>query len=118
MGELERVCNESEEVLQKNLTTLREIREYSKSMNEADTKLQGKESSRLMELNIVCSMEKQRRTMEELHRTMMTDLKIRWDSEERELSFTRTLFNGDLFQVALLSHLFRVMEWRFRGNAT
>ena len=25
---------------------------------------------------------------------MMTDLKIEWDSEERRLSFTRTLFNG------------------------
>ena len=47
-----------------------------------------------MELNLVCSMEGQRRTMEELHRTMMTDFKIGWDSEERKLSFTRTLFNG------------------------
>ena len=92
MEELERVCNESEEVLQKNLSTLREIREYSKTLNEADSK--GKETSRLMELNIVCSMEEQRRTMEELHRTMMTDLKVGWDSEERKLSFTRTLFNG------------------------
>ena len=32
--------------------------------------------------------------MEELHRTMMTDLKVGWDSEGRKLSFTRTLFNG------------------------
>ena len=94
MEELERVCNESEEVLQKNLVTLRGIREYSRTLNEADITIQGKESSRLMELNLVCSMEKQRRTMEELHRTMMTDLKIGWDSEERKLSFTRTLFNG------------------------
>ena len=92
MEELERVCNESEEVLQKNLDTLRETREYSKVLNEADSK--GKEMSRLMELSIVCSMEEQRRTMEELHRMMMTDLKIVWDSEERKLSFTRTLFNG------------------------
>ena len=79
--ELERVCNESEEVLQKNLNTLRETREYSKVLNEADTNLQGKEMSRLMELNLVCSMEEQRRTMEELHRKTMTDLKITWDSE-------------------------------------
>ena len=92
MEELERVCNESEEVLQKNLDTLRETREYNKVLNEADSK--GKEMSRLMELNIVCSMEEQRRTMEELHRMMMTDLKIVWDSEGRKLSFTRTLFNG------------------------
>ena len=92
MDELERVCNESEEALQKNLATLRDTREYSKVLNEADSK--GKEMSRLMELNLVCSMEEQRRTMEELHRTMMTDLKIVWDSEGRKLSFTRTLFNG------------------------
>ena len=94
LEELERVCNESEEVLQKNLKDLRDTREYSKVLDEADTNLQGKEMSRLMELNLVCSMEEQRRTMEELHRKMMTDLKITWDSEERKLTFTRTLFNG------------------------
>ena len=94
IGELERVCNESEEVLQKNLSTLRDIREYSRALDEADTAIKGKERSRLMELNLVCSMEEQRRTMEELHRTMMTDLKIGWDSEGKKLSFTRTLFNG------------------------
>ena len=105
MGELERVCNESEEVLQKNLGTLRKIREYSKVLNDADTK--GKKCSRLMELNLVCSMEGQRRTMEELHRMMMTDLKVGWDSEERKLSFTRTLFNGYLFPATSHSHLFR-----------
>ena len=92
MEELERVCNESEEVLQKNLDALEKTREYSKVLNEADSK--GKEMSRLMELSIVCSMEEQRRTMEELHRTMMTDLKIVWDSEGRKLSFTKTLING------------------------
>ena len=85
MEELERVCNESEELLQKNLDTLRETREYSKVLNEADSK--GKEMSRLMELNLVCSME-------ELHRMMMTGLKIVWDSEERKLSFNGTLING------------------------
>ena len=92
MKELESVCNESEEALQKNLKLLRETREYSKILSEANSK--GSGFSRLMELNIVCSMEKQRRTMEELHRAMMTDLKVEWDSEERKLSFTRTLFNG------------------------
>ena len=92
MEELERACNESEEVLQRNLDTLRETHEYSKVLNEADSK--GKDMSRLMELNIVCSMEEQRRTMEELHRMMMTDLKVGWDSEGRKLSFTKTLFNG------------------------
>ena len=94
MEELERVCNESEEVLQKNLGKLREIHKYNRGLNEADIKIQRKETSRLMELNLVCSMEEQRRTMEELHRAMMTDLKIGWDSEGRKLSFTRTLFNG------------------------
>ena len=92
MEELERACNESGEVLQKNLGTLREIRDYSRVLSEADSK--GKEFSRLMELNLVCSMEQQKRTMEELHRAMMTDLKIGWDSKGRKLSFTRTLFNG------------------------
>ena len=88
MKELESVCSESEEALQKNLRLLRETREYSKILNKAGTK--GKEFSRLMELNIVCSMEEQRRTMEELHRMMMTDLKVKWDSEGRKLSFTKT----------------------------
>ena len=95
MKELERVCTESEEILEKNLDALREVREYSKLLSEADAKIRGdKESSRLMELNLVSSMEEQRRTMEELHKTMMTDLKVEWDSDERKLSFTRTLFNG------------------------
>ena len=92
MKELESVCSESEEVLQKNLKLLRETREYSRILSEADQ--QGNECSRLMELNIVSEMNKQRRTMEELHRAMMTDLKVEWDSSERKLSFTRTLFNG------------------------
>ena len=42
MEELERVCNESEEVLQKNLGKLRETREYSKTLNEADTAIRGR----------------------------------------------------------------------------
>ena len=92
MEELERVCNESEDVLQRNLDALKIVRESSKALNEVDAK--GKEFSRLMKLNLVSSMEEQRRTMEELHRTMMTDLKIGWDVEGRKLSFTRTLFNG------------------------
>ena len=95
MKELERVCTESEEVLEKNLDALREVREYNKLLSEADAKIRrDKESSRLMELNLVCEMEEQRKTMEELHKTMMTDLKVGWDSEGRKLSFTRTLFNG------------------------
>ena len=94
MKELERVCNESEEVLQKNLGTLREVREYSKTLNEVNDEIQGKEISRMMELILVSSMEEQRRTMEELHRMMMTGLKVGWDSEKRKLTFTRTLFNG------------------------
>ena len=94
MEELERVCNESEEVLQENLSKLREIREYSRILNEADIKHRGKEPSRLMELNLVRSMEQQRRTMDELYRTRMTDLKIGWDSGKKKLSFARTLFNG------------------------
>ena len=95
MEELERVCNESEEVLQNNLDSLREIRKNNRILNEADTEIQErKKCSRLMKLNLVCSMKEQREKMEELHKTMMTDLKIEWDSEERKLSFTRTLFNG------------------------
>ena len=88
MKELESVCSESEEALQKDLMLLREAREYSELLSEANAK--GGECSRLMELNIVCSMEEQRRTMEELHRMMMTDLKVEWDSEGRKLSFTKT----------------------------
>ena len=116
MGELERVCNESEEVLQENLSTLREIREYSRVLNEACSKLQGKEFSRLMELNLVCSMEEQRRTMEELHRAMMTDLKIGWDSEGRKLSFTRALFNGAPVPSNISFLLFQAERWRFHGT--
>ena len=94
MEELERICNESEEALQKNLTTLREVREYSRILSDADTETRGKEGSRLMELNLVRSMEEQRRLMEEHFKTKMEDLKIGWDSEGRKLSFTKSLFNG------------------------
>ena len=47
-----------------------------------------------MELNIVCEMEKQMKAMDELHRKMIKDPKVDWDSEKRKLSFTRHLING------------------------
>ena len=94
MEELERVCSESEDALQKKLDALKEVCENSKVLSKVDAKAQAGKSSRLMELNIVCSMEKQRKAMEELHKAMMTDLRIMWDKDGRRLSFTRTLING------------------------
>ena len=67
--------------------------EYSAVLSEANSKTEGK-ASRLMELNIVCEMEKQRKAMDELRRRMIKDLKVEWDSEKRKLSFTRHLING------------------------
>ena len=96
MMELEKACSESEDRLHKVLGTLKEAQEYNSTLDESITKMQreGKETIQGMELNLVSSMEKQRKAMEELRRTMMTDLKIGWDSEKRKLSFTRNLFNG------------------------
>lgn len=91
--ELEDACKKSEEGLQENLNTLRGVREYSSLLNKVDNIIREK-SSRLMELNLVSEMEKQRRTMENLHRMTMKDLKIGWDCDKRKLSFTRNLFNG------------------------
>lgn len=93
MEELEKMITESEGILGKNLETLREVRSYSIILNGVDAKVREK-SSRLMELNIVNEMEKQRRTMEELHKMTMTNLKIGWDNEKRKLTFSKTLFNG------------------------
>ena len=93
MEELEKACSEAEEALKKALDSLREVREYSAVLNEANSKTEGK-ANRLMELNIVCEMEKQMKAMNELHRKMMKDLRIEWDNEKRKLSFTRHLING------------------------
>ena len=62
-------------------------------LGEANSKTEGK-ASRLMELNIVCEMEKQMKAMDELHRRMITGLKIEWDNEKRKLSLTRHLVSG------------------------
>ena len=89
---LEKVTQEYVSVLCETLTGLRETHEYSKVLNEADSK--GKDMSRLMELNLVSEMERQRRIAEEVHATKMTGVNIGWDSEERKLSFTKYIFNG------------------------
>lgn len=98
MESLENVCSESEEALKKNLNTLREVREYSKLLTNADSKIKHGEkrsgSSRMMELNIVSEMEKQCRALSQVHKMEMADLEIGWDSEGRKLSFSRHLFNG------------------------
>ena len=79
MEELEKACNEAEDALQMALDNLKEVREYSAVLSEANSKTEGK-GSRLMELNIACEMEKQRKTMDELHRRKIADLKVEWDS--------------------------------------
>ena len=93
MEELEKACSEAVEALQKALDSLKGVREYSVVLNEANSKTEGKRS-RLMELNIVCEMEKQRKTMNELHEKMIADLRIEWDNEKRKLSFIGHLING------------------------
>ena len=74
MEELEKVFSETEEALQKALDTLKEVREYSAVLSEVSSKTEGK-ASRLMELNIVCEMEKQMKGIDELHRRKIADLK-------------------------------------------
>ena len=94
MEELERVCNESEEALQRNLEELREIHERSVALGEICAKREEEECSRLMELNLVSSMERQRRELEEFHGVAMSDVEFSWDSEERSLTVAKALFNG------------------------
>lgn len=93
IGEIERVRGEGETSLKKALDVLKDVREYSVVLNDASIKTQG-QCSRFMELSIVSEMERQRRAMEEVHKMMMTDLKIKWDDEKRKLSFVRSLVNG------------------------
>ena len=75
MEELEKACNEAEEALQKALNSLKGVREYSAVLSEANSKTEGK-GSRLMELSIVCEMEKQMKAMNELNRRKIADLKV------------------------------------------
>ena len=93
MEELEKACSETEEALQKALDSLKEVREHSAVLNEANSKTEGK-GSRLMELNIAGEMGKQMKAMDKLHRRMIADLRIEWDNEKRKLSFTKSLING------------------------
>ena len=58
MDELEKACSETEEALQKELDSLKEVREYSTILSEDNSKTEGK-VSRLMELSIACEVEKQ-----------------------------------------------------------
>lgn len=96
IDKLEKIYEESEELLQRNLCTLRDIRDYSTMLNEAYSEIhgEGKESSRLLDLNLVCEMKEQLRTVEELCKIMMPSVKIEWDGHAKELSYTKCLFNG------------------------
>lgn len=91
--EVEEACNEAEEALHKNLDNLRGIHEYTHALDEMDSLPLG-QCSRLMELNIVSGIGKQKTAIEEMHKMMITDLKINWDSESRKLSFVKNLING------------------------
>ena len=91
MEELEKACSEAEEALQKALNSLRESCEYSAVLSEANFKTEGKRS-RLMELNVVCEMEKQMKAMDELHRRKTTDLSAGWDTESRETVFHKASY--------------------------
>ena len=88
MKELEKAFGECEDALQGKLRLLRETCEYGRVLSEANAK--GKEFSRLMELNLVSEMEEQRRIMEELRGTVMTGLRVAWDSGSRKLAYTKT----------------------------
>lgn len=93
MEEVEKACNEAEYALQKDLENLRSIRDYNSALSKVNSMPLG-QCSRLMELNIVCEMGKQKAAIEELHKMRMTDLKIDWDAEKRKLVFIRSLING------------------------
>ena len=96
MKELEKAFGECEDALQGKLRLLRETCEYGRVLSEANAKCGkgGFSSSRLMELNLVSEMEEQRRIMEELRGTVMTGLRVAWDSGSRKLAYTKTLING------------------------
>lgn len=93
---LEEICKESEDLLQRNLSTLEDIREYSATLKEVDSEIHGEgmEPSRLFELNIVSEMKEQLKMVEELYKMMMPSVEIEWDSNTKELSYTKRLFNG------------------------
>lgn len=91
--ELEQICRRYSDRLEKILEKIKEIREYNTALNEADKNLQG-QYSRLMELNIVSEMEKQRLAFEDMHKMKMAGLNIDWDPDSRKLSFMQYIFNG------------------------
>ena len=93
MEELEKACSGTVEALQRALDNLRRMREYSTALSEACSKTEGK-ASRLMEMSIVCEMEKQMKVIDEFHRRMIAGLNIEWSNEKRKLSFTKRLING------------------------
>ena len=92
MRGLEKTVNGCEETLQKLLADKEGMREYGKLLGEAGGK--GGGMSRLMEVSLASEMEKQREEMEEFLKTEMTELKFNWNSKDRKLMFTSTLFNG------------------------
>lgn len=93
LKELEKVSQQYKETLENTLTRLKNARKYSDILSETNSKLQG-HYSRLMELNIVSEMEKQRQIEEEQHKTKMIGLKFIWDGHKRNLSYSQYVFNG------------------------
>lgn len=93
ISELERVSKEAEDTLISAFNSLRAACEYNDALSEMSSKLQGK-CSKLMEMNVVCKVEKQRKIVEELHKTELMSLSIGWDNERRKLSLAKHIFNG------------------------
>ena len=92
MKELEIVCNETEDALQKALNSLREMHDYVNEINDDSYTKRG-ERGKLMELNVVSEIEKRAKMIEKLCREKVTDLSIGWNSEKRKLFFTRNLIS-------------------------
>ena len=92
MEKFEKVVNEHESGLAKCLNGMQKVYEHSELLNKA--RIGEDESSRVMALCVVSEMEKQQRRMEDFQRTEMADLEIKWDEEERELSFANHFFSG------------------------
>lgn len=117
LEELERVFNESEEALRSDLYKLKKISEYNRELTETDAKHQRQKITLLEELDLACEMGKQKKKMEDLFSTKITSLKIRWDSERKELSFTKDFFGGTprisniIFPVVLRQEVDILWEW-------
>lgn len=94
LNEIEHACNIAEGSLQNALVALKEAHEYGVLLNEASAKPRS-QRSKILELSIASEMKKQIQLMEELGKWTMAGLRMEWDCDSMEISFTKPLINGE-----------------------